>query len=132
MPFVAQQVTPAGQPVGALQPLPAGLCGTQVASMRFDATWSRFIPPPHAAIDCNGNGVADQCELDRSLIYVDQQNTLCEDGTLARPYDTINEGYSAVDLNGTLRIYTGPYSAKPSLSKPMRVEAVAGVVRIGP
>ena len=56
---------------------------------------------------------------------------LPERGTIDAPYNTLNEGVVAVSRGGTIKIRSGSTGERPSIGKPMSIEAVGGPVNIG-
>ena len=69
-----------------------------------------------------------------SVIYVDRANTGFEDGTLARPYNTIDEGLENSVPHGTLIITAGSYPEGgltfTRFNVPLTVRASGGTVTI--
>lgn len=54
-----------------------------------------------------------------------------EDGTIFRPWSTLNEGLDNVASGGTLLVVEGSYSTTPTITKKMTVRAPVGTVTIG-
>lgn len=90
------------------------------------ATWRATL-----CLDCNGNDVADDEELDRRRVYIDRSIVGCENGSASFPFDTVSEGKSVVATGGTLYIVAGVYAERLSFDRAVRLEAVHGIVRIG-
>jgi len=70
-----------------------------------------------------------------NYVYVYIGNTGTEDGTLAHPWDTVNEGVSDVPSGGQLWIKAGYYSGSPAgapvtTNKAMLIQAYEGTVTI--
>jgi streptopain len=67
-------------------------------------------------------------EITPPYIYVDPSYA----GTNRVPFTTITKAYEAVLGHTTIRIYAGNYQAPLTLDRAVRLEAVNGIVRIGP
>lgn len=67
-----------------------------------------------------------------ALAHVDWRFTgLNPDGTLARPFPTVEQGYAQVAAGGTLKVRTGNYLVRIPLGKPLRLEPYDGRVLLG-
>lgn len=63
--------------------------------------------------------------------YVDRSNTGTEDGTLADPFNTVQEGVAAVRDGGDVVITGGNYDEAVVITRKMELRGVSGVVTIG-
>ena len=69
---------------------------------------------------------------DPNTVYADQSHPVApEDGTVFRPYDTVNEAVTAVPSGGIVSIVTGYYNEPMTISKAMTITAPVGMVTIG-
>lgn len=68
---------------------------------------------------------------DLSITYVDKSNTGLENGGVLHPFNTALEGVSAVPFGGRVFFFAGDYQEDLIISRPMRLESIQGVVRIG-
>jgi hypothetical protein len=65
-------------------------------------------------------------------VWVDFNYTVgTEDGTYARPYDTLAKGTNTVPSGGTIAIKPGSSPETMTMSKPMDIIAVGGAATIG-
>lgn len=70
--------------------------------------------------------------IDPNLIWVDFSHIGTESGSQWNPYNSVAEGIFAVNSGGTVRILSGgQYNESLRITKPMRIEASGGLVRIG-
>lgn len=82
--------------------------------------------------DCNGNLIPDDCELgDPAVIYVDINNTRCQNGSEAYPFKTVQNSYVKATTGDILRIRSGRYLERLTLSRAVRLEAIGGLVSLG-
>jgi M6 family metalloprotease-like protein len=71
--------------------------------------------------------------LTASETWVDfQYGGFFEFGTFENPFDTVIEGHNAAARGGRVRIKSGSTTERPTLTKPLTLEAFGGPVRIGP
>lgn len=114
-----------------ITPLPMG-CVTSAQSLRLVTRWGPNLVAPLMGSDCNGNGITDICDHDLSEIFIDQNKLMsCENGSISFPFDTVLEGYSAATTDDTLTIKAGNYRESMILDKPLKLQAIGGLVRIG-
>ncbi len=67
------------------------------------------------------------------VIYVDGTYAGNDsDGTLAKPYPTVQQGYQAANLGNTVRIRDGQYAEAPSMGKWVYLESYDGEAAVGP
>jgi len=67
----------------------------------------------------------------RSVIWVDFAYPGTECGSFANPYSSLADGVSAVPDGGFVRIKPGQSSERPTISKPLTIEAPSGTATIG-
>lgn len=78
-----------------------------------------------------GRGVYELDFPSFPIVYVHRLSPrTTENGTYDHPYDTFNEGRSAVPAHGSLGLYGDTYTVGPTLSAPMTLRAYGGVARI--
>lgn len=87
------------------------------------------------AWDSAGNSSLQAVPLDPpplTLVFVDWRNTGANpDGSVARPYPTVWQGYNRLDVHGTMRIQAGTYAFPARvLTKALTLEPINGVVRL--
>jgi hypothetical protein len=68
---------------------------------------------------------------DPAIIWVNFAFFGLEDGTQFNPFNTLAEGAGRVVSSGTIRAVRGSSSEKVRITKPLRIEASGGPVRIG-
>ncbi len=68
---------------------------------------------------------------DLSITYVDKSNAGLENGGVLHPFNTALEGVSAVPFGGRVFFFAGDYHENLTISRPMTLESIQGVVRIG-
>lgn len=68
---------------------------------------------------------------DLSRAYVDAGNSGMENGGVLHPFNTALEGISAVPAGGRVLFFAGDYHENLTISRPMRLESIQGIVRIG-
>ncbi|MCB0053180.1 MAG: hypothetical protein KDE24_26970, partial [Caldilinea sp.] len=68
---------------------------------------------------------------DLSITYVDKSNAGLENGGVLHPFNTAIEGVSAVPFGGRVFFFAGNYQENLTISRPMTLESIQGVVRIG-
>jgi hypothetical protein len=87
----------------------------------------------NSATDCDGNGVLDDCEAGaRAVLYVDLNNTRCQNGSEAFPFRTVQKAHAVAAAGTTIRIRSGRYPERLTLIRPVRLESQGGPVSIGP
>lgn len=65
--------------------------------------------------------------------YVDKGHPIAlEDGTVFRPWSTVQEGANGATSDATLSIVEGTYNESLTITKPVTLEAPVGLVTIGP
>ncbi len=69
--------------------------------------------------------------FDPALVWIDFANPLEGEGTLGNPFRRLGAGADAAAAGATLRIQAGSTSETLRLIKPLRLEAVGGLARIG-
>lgn len=99
--------------------------------------WQLIVKDLQTHQPADGGGVFNSWALrvygfliDFNNVYVDQTYTSYEHGTPNRPYNTLLEGVNAVASGGTLHVAPGTYGEMASFSKPMRIAADGGTVRL--
>lgn len=114
-----------------ITPLPMG-CITSAKSLRLVTRWGPNLIEPLMGSDCDGNGIADICDSDPWEIFIDWNKQItCENGSISFPFDKVLEGYSAATAEDTLTIKAGNYRESMILDKPLKLQAIGGLVRIG-
>lgn len=66
-----------------------------------------------------------------AVVWVDFTHAGSEDGSYARPYNTLAEGLAAVPTGGVLRFMAGATSATATVNRGMTLQAPLGPVTIG-
>lgn len=118
-----------------------------------DSSSSCFGQPPcnimcSAINQCNGAGAPnfDPCSAEvirdfaasqscfaspAQTVWVNFSHTGPEDGSYARPYNTLSEGLAAVPTGGVLRFFPDTTSATATINRAMTFQAPLGPVTIG-
>ncbi len=98
--------------------------GTQQSTLNFGNRSTNTIVAHRNSRNCLGS-----CQ---GIVYVNKSNnTGFEFGTLAFPFNTVDEGLDAVQVGGTVRIISGTYPEIMTVNKFVNVEASGGTVNIG-
>lgn len=66
-----------------------------------------------------------------SQVWVDFPYLSVEDGSAAKPFDSLAEAVSVLNAGGTVQIAPGNSHEKPTISKAMTLQATSGLVKIG-
>lgn len=145
--LINQQATAEGRPgIGFLNPALYGLAASQgYAALFHDVTagnnTNRTVTTLYSAVAgydlCTGLGTPTESLINAldhfaGAVWVDFSATGPGSGTYYDPYNTLALGISAVQPQGTV-IIKGPGSTteKPTLTKPMLLQAIGGTATIG-
>jgi hypothetical protein len=86
--------------------------GGQIGPLPNVVRAAGVLEPPHAWVDFNYTGGN-------------------ENGSHARPWNTLAEGLSATPPSGLMRIKAGSFNSPWTFSSPVRIGGWAGIARIG-
>jgi hypothetical protein len=96
----------------------------------FDGT-PHFVDICQAVMAHDEDGDAFDCP-EAGSIWVDFAHTGSEDGSQARPYNSLFQAHGAAPIGYIMKVRSGASAETGTLTKPGVVRAMGGVVRVGP